>query len=353
MKKTLSKTAVSVLCALLLLAMFSGGALAADQEPEQCSCECPKMYPVTFWPDVFGVFDPAAPFVTQWVAEGEAATAPTVIPFPHFAHIGWDQDFSCVTGPMNVVALYAPVYTVTFDPGDHGAFDPAGADAVQHVVYGGSATAPTVIPDEGYAFTGWDSDFTNITGCITVTALYEAITYTVTFKPENGDSEWSLVAAYHATIEWPEDPKWCGYTFDGWYADEALTQPWDFDAGIATEDMTLYAKWIPVVITGLPDTYTLYTGGRVTWDPAPSGGNWSFDETYLSKSGGTFTALEAGEISVVYSVQCVKHTVRVTIRQSELPQTGQPLDAVWLLSGISGVPVLAGFLVSRKKKRCK
>ena len=347
MKGLWKKITVSALCALLLLTALPVGALACEPDP------CPVMYSVVFSPDGFGIIDPSGPLAVQLVPAGGAATAPTIIPFPHFAHVGWDKDFSCVNGPMFITALYAPIYTVTFDPGEHGAFDPAGAAAVQDVVQGGSATAPTVIPDEGYEFTGWDSDFTNITGCITVTALYEAITYVVTFQPNNDDPTWDVNVPYHAAIARPEDPEKCGFDFGGWYADEELTQPWDFDTGIATEDMTLYAKWTPIVITGLPDTYTLYTGGRVTWDPAPSGGHWSFDDTYLSKSGGTFTALKAGEIDVVYSVQCVKHTIRVTIRQSELPQSGQPVDAAWLLAGISGVPVLAGFLVNRKKKARK
>ena len=308
------------------------------------------VYTVTFDPGEHGAFDPAGANAVQQVSTGGSATAPTVIPDEGFKFIGWDSDFTNITASKTVTALYEPIYTVTFDPGEHGAFDPAGAAAVQPVAPGGSATAPTVIPDEGFEFTGWDSGFTNITASKTVTALYEPITYTVTFQPNNGTATWSSEVAYHATIVRPEDPKYCGYTFAGWYADKELTQAWNFDTGIATADMTLYAKWAPIVITGLPSTYTMYTGGRVTWDPSPSGGTWIFDDTYFSRSGNTFTALKVGEVTVTYSVQCVKHTVKVTILQSELPQTGQPIDTAWLLSGMSGVPLLAGFLVSRKKK---
>lgn len=350
MKGFFKKFFVATLSALLLLAALPGGALACELEPCPDPDPCPAMYSVVFLPGLHGIFDLTGPPVVQLVAAGEAATAPTVIPCEHFAFTGWNKDFSSVSGPLIVTALYAPVYTVTFDPGEHGTFDPAGAAAVQQVVQGGSAVAPTVIPAEGFEFTGWDSDLTNITGCKTITALYGPITYTVTFQPNNGDPTWGVDVAYHATVARPADPEKCGNTFAGWYTDEALTQLWNFDTGTATADMTLYAKWTPIVITGLPNTYTMYTGGRVTWDPAPSGGTWSFDESYLSRSGGTFTALKAGEVNVVYSVECVKHTVRVTILQSELPQTGQPIDTAWLLSGISGVPLLAGFLVTRKKK---
>ena len=308
------------------------------------------VYTVTFDPGEHGAFDPAGAAAVQQVASGGSATAPTVVPNEGFKFTGWDADFSNVTASITVTALYEPIYTVTFDPGEHGAFDPTGAAAVQQVGPGGSATAPTVIPDEGFEFTGWDSDFANITASKTVTALYEPILYAVTFQPNNGAATWSSEVAYQGKIVRPEDPKYCGNTFAGWYSDKELTQAWNFDTGVVTGNMTLFAKWTPIVITGLPDSITLYTGGRVTWNPSPSDGKWSFDDAYLSKSGNTFTALKVGETTVTYSVQCVKHTIKVTILQSELPQTGQPIDAAWLLSGISGVPLLAGFLVSRKKK---
>ena len=40
----------------------------------------------------------------------------------------------------------------------------------------------------------------------------------------------------------PEDPVREGYTFAGWYADEALTEAYDFGSPV-NEDTTLYAKW--------------------------------------------------------------------------------------------------------------
>ncbi|MDR3187892.1 MAG: InlB B-repeat-containing protein, partial [Prevotellaceae bacterium] len=39
-----------------------------------------------------------------------------------------------------------------------------------------------------------------------------------------------------------KDPTREGYTFEGWYRDEACTNVWDFDTPV-TEDVTLYAKW--------------------------------------------------------------------------------------------------------------
>lgn len=41
----------------------------------------------------------------------------------------------------------------------------------------------------------------------------------------------------------PADPTRKGYTFAGWYTDEACTEAYDFSVAV-TADMTLYAKWI-------------------------------------------------------------------------------------------------------------
>ena len=45
-----------------------------------------------------------------------------------------------------------------------------------------------------------------------------------------------------STVSKPEDPVREGYTFAGWYADEALTEAYDFGSAV-NEDTTLYAKW--------------------------------------------------------------------------------------------------------------
>ena len=42
------------------------------------------------------------------------------------------------------------------------------------------------------------------------------------------------------------DPTAAGYTFDGWYIDEALTQKFDVENDTISGDTTLYAKWEPI-----------------------------------------------------------------------------------------------------------
>ena len=63
----------------------------------------------------------------------------------------------------------APIkqYTVTFVDWDGAVI------GVDNAAYGNAAVAPTDPIREGYAFTGWDKDFSNITGTLTVTAEYK------------------------------------------------------------------------------------------------------------------------------------------------------------------------------------
>ena len=44
----------------------------------------------------------------------------------------------------------------------------------------------------------------------------------------------------------PEEPTYEGQTFGGWYREAETTTAWDFTADKVTEDMILYAKWMPV-----------------------------------------------------------------------------------------------------------
>ena len=42
----------------------------------------------------------------------------------------------------------------------------------------------------------------------------------------------------------PKDPTKAGYTFGGWYKDEELSAPWNFETDVVTENTILYGKWI-------------------------------------------------------------------------------------------------------------
>ena len=84
--------------------------------------------------------------------------------------IGWDPEISEVEGDITYTAVFEAVvntYTVTFIFG----YDLSLTETVE-VPYGSAATAPELPEYFWYIFTGWDTDFSNVTEDITVTAQY-------------------------------------------------------------------------------------------------------------------------------------------------------------------------------------
>ena len=65
----------------------------------------------------------------------------------------------------------------------------------------------------------------------------------VKFDTQGGSSVNGQTPASGSTVTKPTDPTREGYTFAGWYTDEACTEAYDFSVAV-TADMTLYAKWV-------------------------------------------------------------------------------------------------------------
>lgn len=64
----------------------------------------------------------------------------------------------------------------------------------------------------------------------------------VSFSAGEGSKVDFQTTAANGSVAKPADPTRKGYTFAGWYTDEACTEAYDFSAAV-TADMTLYAKW--------------------------------------------------------------------------------------------------------------
>ncbi|MDN3017456.1 InlB B-repeat-containing protein [Paenibacillus sp. BSR1-1] len=99
---------------------------------------------------------------------------------------------------------------------------------------------------------------------------------TVNFN-SNGGSEVRNIygAASGSKITIPTAPTKDGFTFIGWYADESLTDEWDFANDTITEtDMTLYAKWNKVVTVsfnsngGSPVAFMVVNNGSKINEPS-------------------------------------------------------------------------------------
>ena len=64
----------------------------------------------------------------------------------------------------------------------------------------------------------------------------------VSFNTGEGSKVDFQTTAASGSVTKPADPAREGYTFAGWYTDEACTEAYDFSAAV-TADMTLYVKW--------------------------------------------------------------------------------------------------------------
>ena len=73
---------------------------------------------------------------------------------------------------------------------------------------------------------------------------------TVSFDSNGGTAVDSVTCEYNQTITEPAaEPTKEDYEFTGWFADEALTDAWNFETDKVTESKTLYAKWVQGVVS--------------------------------------------------------------------------------------------------------
>ena len=223
-------------------------------------------------------FDPdnGKPKVTKFIDNDKSSKFTEIAPEPtkeNYTFAGWyngDEKFDFTTVPTGDVTLTAKWtandYYVSFVT-EHG--DPPTS---QNVKYNGTADDPGTLTAEGYTFIDWYADeahntkfdFTKpITGDTKVYAKWTAKDYEVSFITEHGDAPDSQNVKYNGTADDPGKLTEDGYTFIGWYADEAHNTKFDFSTPI-TGDTKVYAKWkknAPV----LPDTYALNVSGAFVY----------------------------------------------------------------------------------------
>lgn len=79
----------------------------------------------------------------------------------------------------------------------------------------------------------------------TVTVIEAAEQHTVSFDSQGGSEVPNLTnVTSGTTINAPSAPTKEGYTFIGWYKDQAGTEVWNFTTATVTSNITLYAKWV-------------------------------------------------------------------------------------------------------------
>ncbi|MFK5710219.1 InlB B-repeat-containing protein [Lysinibacillus boronitolerans] len=224
-------------------------------------------YTISF--DVAG----GSPVSNQTVVHEGKASQPTPAP-TKAGHIfeGWytspayttPYDYnSAITRHTTIYAKWIPItYTVRFDVN--------GGSAVsnQTVEHGKKASQPAQEPTKaGYTFGGWyisnayttPYDFNSaINENTTIYAKWIPGMYTVRFDVDGGSAISDQTVEYGKKASQPKiEPTKAGYTFVGWYTNNAYTTPFNFDTAI-TANTVIYAKWI-----------SNDTGGGNT-DPSPN-----------------------------------------------------------------------------------
>ena len=111
--------------------------------------------------------------------------------------------------------------------------------SAQSVAHGSAAIEPTAPEREGYAFIGWDKDFSNVTEDMTVTAQYSANSYTITYTI-NGEEYTAQTYEFGAAVSAPEYTVPEGHTFSGWNIPETMpAENLVLDAALTVNEYTV------------------------------------------------------------------------------------------------------------------
>lgn len=225
-----------------------------------------------------------------------------------------------VTEAMTFYAVFEPVekpvftYTVTFVDGLTG--KPIGEP--QSVKEGESAVAPKPPVHEGYTFTGWDKDFTNITVRTEVKALYTVNSYTLTTEVLGKETTQEIEYGGSLELGAPETPE--GLVFAGWYVKEdgeAVLLTEKYPDGMPAAAVSAYAAfgidWSGVSL----DTADAVYGGKAAVTVPDSEG---FSYTYVwgdDTAGPEFAYKAAGEQDVKVTVRAEYKSGNATYAEGE------------------------------------
>lgn len=136
-----------------------------------------------------------------------------------------------------------PEYTITYV-----AYSPATAQSVT-VEEGSYEIIDVYTTVEGYSFTGWlcsngttyqPGDVIQVTSDLTFTGQWEALVFTVTFYPDNGEDPFTMTVSYGDTIDFPDEPSKTGYTFAHWRDADGVI--WGSSRTV-TSDVSLFADY--------------------------------------------------------------------------------------------------------------
>ena len=207
---------------------------------------------------------------------------------------GVPYDFAVpVTKDLELIAAWAETVTVTFNS------DGGSSVEAATVEKGMVVDQPADPTKEGYTFQGWylngvPYDFTQaVTEDITLVALWQMQTFTVTFRYENGTTDQKIPVNWGQAVAAPETPAKEGYVFVEW-RQEGSESAYDFQTPVK-ENLTLVAHWEKAIVTVIFDPQN--GGSGTTEVKVPHGGMVSAEQVPAdpTKEGHTFDGWYLGE----------------------------------------------------------
>ena len=175
--------------------------------------------------------------------------------------------------------------------------------SAQSVAHGSAAIEPTAPEREGYAFIGWDKDFSNVTEDMTVTAQYSANSYSITYTI-NGEEYTAQTYEFGAAVSAPEYTVPEGHTFSGWDIPETMPA----ENLILDAALTVNSYSITYTINGTEYTAQTYEFGTAVSAPeytVPEGhtfSGWDIPETMPAENIVLDAALTVNEYTVTYNI---------------------------------------------------
>ena len=184
--------------------------------------------------------------------------------------------------------------------------------SAQSVAHGSAAIEPTAPGREGYAFIGWDKDFSNVTEDMTVTAQYSANSYSITYTI-NGEEYTAQTYEFGAAVSAPEYTVPEGHTFSGWDIPETMPA----ENLVLDAALTVNSYSITYTINGEEYTAQTYEFGAVVSAPeytVPEGhtfSGWDIPETMPAENLVLDAALTVNEYTVTYNINGEIYAIQV------------------------------------------
>lgn len=156
------------------------------------------------------------------VEQAEAVVGQEVnLPTPHqigYSFVGWFDgddhkypDTITATNNLNLVAKWEIIrLVIRFE------YEDASLIKEETIDYGSDVIAPTPKNIPGYSFVGWSKNLTQLTNNETITALYERLSYQVTFFDYDDTKIDAQFVLHGDDAIAPVDPVREGYIFIGW-----------------------------------------------------------------------------------------------------------------------------------------